>query len=472
MNTPLPLNMTLAGLPPIWNGEPLLEIRRHLRTDPVKLIVLDDDPTGTQTVEDIPVVTRWDEATLTAEFESPDRGFFILTNSRALDESQTIALHRELLGNLKKAAGGRPFTIVSRSDSTLRGHYEAETKVIEDVLGPFALKVVAPYFHAGGRFTLDDIHYVQSEDQLVPAHQTPFAADKVFGFNTSHLPSWIEEKTNGKTQAQNVISIGLDTIRSGGPDGVFDILTNAPAGAACVVNACTPKDIEVFAAAALRFEQSGRAILYRSAASLVAARLGLRPPPSLPAEFISSQSKNGGLIVVGSHVPKTTEQLSHLLDLDALEAVELDVDTLFASDDSEGYLVELAVRIQNLISSGKDVLLYTSRKLVFASSHRDNLDISGRVAKAIVLIVRCLEDAPGFVIAKGGITSSTIATDALEIRRATVLGQLVPGVPVWRADGDSRFPQIDLVIFPGNVGSPESLVTAYQKISRLRKAGA
>ncbi len=456
----------LATLPAPWPEEVLSGIRRALRESPRKVVVLDDDPTGTQTVDGITVVTQWDTQTLREAFEEPTPGFFILTNSRALTESGTVELHREILAQLQEAAGNLPFTIVSRSDSTLRGHFLAEAKVISELRGPFEMIVLAPFFQAGKRLTLNDTHYLVDRGKLIPCHESPFAQDKVFGYNTSHLPTWVEEKTKGATRAQDVITIPLDTIRNKGPEGVFAILAQAPKGCTCIVNACRQKDMEVFAAAALKFEEAGNKVLYRTAAAFVAARLGIRPPPPLLPAFISNNKERGGLIIVGSYVPKSSEQLEKLIELDELTAIELDVNELLSSEDPEAYLHSLGERLETSLAASEDVVVYTSRGLVFSEAKEQNLNIGGRVADALVSLVKNLKASPGFVIAKGGITSSTIATDALNIRKAQVLGQLVPGVPVWRASDDSRFPNIDLVIFPGNVGETDGLVVAYQKLVR------
>lgn len=47
-----------------------------------KIIVLDDDPTGVQTVHDIYVYTDWTVESLRKGFAAPEKLFFILTNSR------------------------------------------------------------------------------------------------------------------------------------------------------------------------------------------------------------------------------------------------------------------------------------------------------------------------------------------------------------------------------------------------------
>lgn len=167
-----------AALPPVWSDDPLPAIRHALGAVSRKLVVLDDDPTGTQTVYDVPVVTRWDEATLAAELANDLPCFYCLTNSRSLDAADARTLNLELAANLRRAAARRErtFTIVSRSDSTLRGHFAEETEALTEITGPYDATIVFPYFEAGGRFTLHDVHYVAEGDRLVPAASTPFAA--------------------------------------------------------------------------------------------------------------------------------------------------------------------------------------------------------------------------------------------------------------------------------------------------------
>jgi len=222
--------------------------------------------------------------------------------------------------------------------------------------------------------------------------------------------------------------------------------------------------MEVFAAAALRLELSGTRILYRSAAALASARLGIALQPPLEDGVGLVNTKSRALIVAGSYVPKTTEQLEPLQALDSIEKIELDVAALLESD-SETLVAELSEKVNRTLQAGQDVLLFTSRSLVSANDESSNLSIGTRVSQALVEIVRNLQESPRFIIAKGGITSSDVATKGLEIRKATIIGQLIAGVPVWRSEAGSRFPQLDYVVFPGNVGGPNALLEAYQKIT-------
>ena len=258
-------------------------------------MVLDDDPTGTQTVHDVPVLTVWDVDTLRAELAQPGPCFYILTNSRSLRRMPRGSVNREIARNLREAVWRnegftsepdhsrqlccRAFTLISRSDSTLRGHYPLETDVLAEELGPFDATILIPYFEAGGRYTMGDVHYVAEGDVLVPAAETPFARDAAFGYRSSNLRDYVEEKTAGRVKAAEVASITLDDLRRGGPATVTKKLLSLPANSVCIVNAAAPRDLEVFVAGLAEAEARGSRYLFRTAAQFVAARLGLEPRP-------------------------------------------------------------------------------------------------------------------------------------------------------------------------------------------------
>jgi uncharacterized protein YgbK (DUF1537 family) len=440
-------------------------LRTAIAATPRKLVVLDDDPTGTQTVHDIAVVTRWDVATLRAELERHEAGFYILTNSRSLSAPAAYALNIELAQNLRAAAAeaGVDYTIVSRSDSTLRGHFQIETDALGAACGPFHATLLVPYFEAGGRYTMGDTHYVMEGDALVPAAETPFARDVAFGYRNSDLRAWVEEKTAGRVRAADVQSLSLQLIRGGGPDAVLESLLSVPHGACVIVNAVAPRDVEVVALATLRAEQRGRSLLFRTAASFVAARLGLEPRPLLdPAALATGTANTGGLIIAGSHVPKTTQQLARLREVHAVYAVELPVDAVLGGKQASIVLDEIIRRTNTALLAGKDVLVFTSRHLVAGSNAEGDLEIGQRVSQALISVVQGLHVRPRFLVAKGGITSSDIATRGLNVQRALVLGQLLPGVPVWRLGPEAKFPGLNYVVFPGNVGGPDALADAYR----------
>jgi len=466
--TLLPLSRAdaLANLPAEWPDDLLPALAVAARTAP-KLVVLDDDPTGTQTVQNIQVVTDWKVDTLATALLGDAPGFYILTNSRSLAPAATRALHLELATNLRAAAAqiGTRFTVFSRGDSTLRGHYPLETDTLAETLGPFDGTLIAPYFEAGGRLTLYGVHYVAEADQLVPAGETAFARDATFGYRQSFLPAWVEEKTGGRVPAGDVVHLPLSVLRTEGPSGVASRLITLPAGRFIVSDAVVRRDIEVLALGLLQAEAAGRRLLVRTAASLVAARLGQSPQPLLDGRAFSVPAlATGGLIVVGSYVPKSTAQVRALRAALPVREVELRVPDLLSPTQRQAAVKNAALRINQLLSHGELVLLVTSRDLVTGASPEESLAIVGRVSSAVVEIVRQLTVRPRFLIAKGGITSSDVATAGLGVRRATVQGQLLPGVPVWRLGAESKFPGLHYVIFPGNVGGDSALVDAVHRL--------
>ncbi|MBQ5543288.1 MAG: hypothetical protein IIU06_09530, partial [Erysipelotrichales bacterium] len=191
---------------------PAEELRRH----PFKWIVLDDDPTGTQTVHGVPVYTGWSVPLLCEALKAPGNLFFLLTNSRGLTETETAALHREITQNVLAASGetGVKYLYISRSDSTLRGHFPLETDLLaEGLRGDYGHTdgvILYPFFPEGGRYTVGNIHYVRYGDDLVPASETEFAKDVTFGYKSSDLREYAEEKTGGKVKAEDVLCVSLE----------------------------------------------------------------------------------------------------------------------------------------------------------------------------------------------------------------------------------------------------------------------
>ncbi len=458
---PIRLSETLAALPEPWADSLLPEIQERLVVAKRTLVVLDDDPTGTQTVHDVPVLTEWSAPALQAELARREPVFFVLTNSRSLPLAEAQALNAEIGRNLTRAAqaAGRDFAVVSRSDSTLRGHYPGEVDALAEGLGQrFDATLIIPFFLEGGRYTLGDIHYVAEGDALIPAAETPFARDAAFGYRSSDLRQWVEEKTDGRVRAAHVRAISIEQLRTHGPRAVGRALMDLAGGAVCVVNAAEMRDMEVFVSGLLDAEESGKRFLYRTAASFVQVRAGIAPRPLLGPADLSLPAEGGALFVVGSYVPKTTAQVNRLLAETGIARVEIDAAALL-DEAQAGQAVAVAVDALNAaLQEGRDVVLYTSRGLITGADAAESLAIGRRVSDSLVEIVRSLEVRPRYLVAKGGITSSDIATKALGMRRAFVFGQALPGVPVWQAGPESRYPGLAYVVFPGNVGGDDALV--------------
>ncbi|MEZ4708821.1 MAG: four-carbon acid sugar kinase family protein [Caldilineaceae bacterium] len=464
---------TLQQLPAEWPESLLPHIRQSIAAGGRKLVVLDDDPTGTQTVYDIPVLTEWSVDVLAAELTNELPAFYILTNSRSLPLVDAQALNHEIGQNLLAAGqrAGRAFAVVSRSDSTLRGHYPGEVDALAAALGQDVdATLIIPFFLEGGRLTINDVHYVAEGDELVPAAETPFAKDAAFGYTASNLRDWVFEKTGGRVQPAQIYAVTLEQIRTGGPQAVAQQLTSLPKGSVCIINSVSLRDQEVFVAGLLAAEAAGKQFIFRTAASFVQARLGLATRPILTQPQLDMPKQGGGLVVVGSYVPKTSSQLERLLAQGGAAAVEINVNALLDDATRDLVLQKAAQAITEGLAANQDVVVYTSRQLISAATAAESLAIGQRVSDGLVALVQGLTVQPRYLLAKGGITSSDVATKGLGVKRALVLGQILPGVPVWRIGAESRFPGMPYIVFPGNVGD-EDAVANVVKALRMQSAG-
>lgn len=437
-----------------------------------QIVVLDDDPTGVQTVHDVSVYTDWSPESIREGFEEPGRLFFILTNSRSFTAEQTERVHREIARNVADVARelGRDYLIVSRGDSTLRGHYPLETQVLRDVFQRESGRTVdgdilCPYFKEGGRFTLDNIHYVRYGEELVPCGQTEFARDETFGYQSSSLPAYIQEKTGGACRAEDVTCISLARLRALDYEGVEAQLEAVRDYGRIVVNAVEDCDVKVLATALYRAMAKGRNYTVRCAAALVKALGNISDRPLLRREeMVTGESRHGGIIVVGSHTKKTTAQLEALKGVEGIEFIEMNSDLVLTPGALEEEAAAITARCSQLIAQGRTCCVSTKRALLTVENDtpEEALLRSVRISDAVQSCVAGLTATPAFVVAKGGITSSDVGVKALRTRRAWVLGQIRPGIPVWRTDEASRFPGVPYVIFPGNVGEESTLREAVE----------
>ncbi|MCF0261715.1 MAG: hydroxyacid dehydrogenase [Sphaerochaetaceae bacterium] len=445
-------------------------LKAEIDLDKSKIIVLDDDPTGVQTVHDISVYTDWSCESIEDGFNDKNKVFFILTNSRGFTQKETIKVHTEIAKNIASVAKrlGRQFVIVSRSDSTLRGHYPVETEVLKSVLedeglASFDAEVLCPYFREGGRFTIGNVHYVKEGAYLTPAGQTEFAKDKTFGYCASNMCEYVEEKTQGSYKACDVVCISLDDIRALNIDKITKQLMGVSGFNKIVVNAVSDVDVKVFCIALYRAMKSGKRFMMRTAASIVKVMGGISNQPLLTREqMICNNTTAGGIIVVGSHTAKTTAQLEALKGLKDVEFCLFDSDLVLDEAKFEKEKARVQSWVDGVISSGKTAVVYTKRKLLVVENDtkEEALIRSVKISNAVQSFVANLKEAPAFVMAKGGITSSDIGTKALKVKRANVLGQIQPSVPVWQLGVESRFPGTPFVIFPGNTGDETTLRSA------------
>ncbi|WP_068818057.1 four-carbon acid sugar kinase family protein [Phormidesmis priestleyi] len=440
-----------------------------------KIIVLDDDPTGSQTVHSCLLLMQWDVETLRLGLADQAPIFFILTNTRALTPDKAAAITREVCHNLKQALALediQDFLVVSRSDSTLRGHYPIETDAIAEELGSFDAHFLVPAFFEGGRTTRESVHYLKVNGVDIPVHETEFARDSVFGYQHSYLPNYVEEKTHGKIKASQVTRFLLADLRSSGGNSedslLRDRLMHLHNNQCCVVDAETQDDLNRFAIEVLAAASEGKRFLFRSAASLLTALANLPPQPVSP-EAMAQYVRGGkpGAVIVGSHVKKTTGQLQTLLQQPGTVGVEIDVARLLNQSDDSGLLTETVQKVHEIHRAGKTPVIFTSRQELTFGSVQTRLEFGEAVSKLLMKVLRQLPSDVGFLISKGGITSNDTLSQGLSLRTASLLGQVLAGVSMVRTPADHpQFPNLPVVLFPGNVGDETALATVYQRLSK------
>ncbi len=432
-----------------------------------KIIVLDDDPTGSQTVHSCLLLTRWDVETLQLGLADDSPIFFVLTNTRALTAKEATDVTREVCHNLKLAIDApEGFLVVSRSDSTLRGHYPVETDVIAQELGPFDAHFLVPAFFEGGRITRDSVHYLIIDGTPTPVHETEFARDSVFGYHHSDLSNYVEEKTQGRIPAAAVERFVLEDIRAGSLARLMNLTGNQ----CVVVDGETQADFNQFAADVLAAASQGKRFLFRSAASILTSLANLGPQP-VAAEDMAKYVRGSkpGAVIVGSHVKKTTQQLENLLKEPGIAGIEIDVAHLLDESETQrtALLRQTLATIYDAHTTGKTPVVYTSRQELTFADVQTRLQFGAAVSDLLMDIVRGLPPDLGFLVSKGGITSNDVLSKGLALRSARLLGQILPGCSIVRTPVDHpQFPELPVVLFPGNVGDADALATVYRRLSK------
>ncbi|MDM9584158.1 four-carbon acid sugar kinase family protein [Nostoc sp. GT001] len=432
-----------------------------------KIIVLDDDPTGSQTVHSCLLLMHWDVETLRRGLQDDSPIFFVLTNTRALTPESAASVIKEVCQNLKIALNAEEiddFLIVSRSDSTLRGHYPIETDAIAQELGPFDAHFLVPAFFEGGRITRDSVHYLIIGGVPTPVHETEFARDSVFSYHHSYLPKYVEEKTQGRISAEVVERFLLADIRAGSLERLLQFKGNQCA----VVDGETQADLNRFAVDILAAASQGKRFLFRSAASILTALAAL-PPQPIAAENMAQYVRQGkpGAVIVGSHVKKTTQQLEALLQVEGTVGIEVNVARLLdETNQSAALLSEIQESTRAAHEAGKTPVVYTSRQELNFKDVKTRLEFGEKVSSLLMDIVRGLPSDIGFLISKGGITSNDVLSTGLALTSARLLGQILAGCSMVLTSSDHpQFPDLPVVLFPGNVGDADALGTVYQRLT-------
>jgi uncharacterized protein YgbK (DUF1537 family) len=412
-----------------------------------RLLVLDDDPTGTQLASDIPVLLSWDSAGLENFFSSPHRAAFVLTNTRAVDRDTAVSIVEEIRDRCEAIAARRGMSVgyVLRGDSTLRGHVVAE---IEALATDHTIVVFCPAYVEAGRVTVAGRHELVAGASRVPMDQTEYARDATFGYSTSQLERFLADA--GCTRP--VLLASLADVRS---ESLFNLLGSAPPGAVVVPDALDAADIERIAAAVERLQKQGVPVLVRCAASLATRLAGSAPKPVDSLDI--DRNQGGVLFVSGSHTSGATAQLDRLAQWIGPAAVVTMAEVFgpWRSDAVERH----AARLARALDRDGWACVTTERQ----TDHvRSGLADGAVVMEALCSVVEAVADRCAAVVAKGGITSAEVAKSALRARSATVVGQLSTGVPVWSLSTPRG--ALPYVVCPGNIGDRELLVDVARKL--------
>jgi uncharacterized protein YgbK (DUF1537 family) len=443
----------------------------------LKLIVLDDDPTGSQTVHSCPLLLRWDAGSLRRGLAHPSPLLFVLANTRALDGEAARERVRQICRALKPllaeaVADGQwqRWMVICRGDSTLRGHFPLEADVVAEELGPFHANLLVPAFLPGGRTTVDGVHLLHGE----PVHHSAFARDGLFGYSTSHLPAWVEQKTGGRIPAAAVQQVGLAALDAAaqsapGLQALVERLASLEGQPWVAVDAEYPQQLRALGQAVEQLSRDGRQLMAQSAASLIN---GLVELPAQPLDVqgltrLRRRSPEGrplpGLVLVGSHVQLADQQLDCLLRDPGCAPIEIPVAKLArvleaaAPQELLGSL-ELAwlMQLRKACSGEQTPVLFTSRGELQCASAAERRRLGLELAALMARLAAAVASDLGYVVSKGGITTHTLLAHGLQSEQVELQGQLLPGLSMVLV-GD-----LPVLTFPGNLGDVQSLWQAWK----------
>ena len=452
----------------------------------MKIVVFDDDPTGSQSVYGCPLVLNWEEEIIDKAIIQPSKLLFLLANTRSLNPHQAELRTRKVCNAFKESASRKGINLqdvlfVSRGDSTLRGHGILEPEIIHQELGPFDATFHVPAFLEGGRTTRNGIHFLNN----CPVHLTDFASDQIFGYSKSFLPDWLEEKSDGKISADKVLLINAKELNFAidndqGMKHLLGVLKGLSNNALVVVDAENFSQLSVFGRAIIELMKTKR-FLFRSAASLISAfaQLPNNSATSLSLAALRRRDEfselKAGLVLVGSHVELADKQLKILLKDSCCEGIELPVTKIARV--LEGSLPDILlqdledqwfIELKKILNSSKTPVLFTSRGEISCSSIKSRMVFGLQLADLMARLVRRLLPDLGYVISKGGITTQILLQKALGVGIVQLKGQILPGLSIVCPETNDQSKQIPVITFPGNLGDPKTLLQAWELMEQIK----
>jgi uncharacterized protein YgbK (DUF1537 family) len=415
-----------------------------------QFVVLDDDPTGVQTLAGIRVLLAWDPARVRAALAGRP-SVHLITNTRALPAERVRSF---VAGAASAALEGEPdAAVVLRGDSTLRGHMLEEYLGVRDVVAPsgWPVLLLVPALPSAGRVTVGGFHLFDRDGRRTPLHETEYARDGVFAYASARLLEWAEERSGGLFGSAAGRELHLDVLHSRGPAAVTEALLALQASgdpAALAPDAETLDDLEVVAEGYRAATASGASVIVRCAPTFAGVLAGTTAPGLVP----SPSARDSVLVVCGSYVPQSTRQLSRLLDARSGSLVEADVVAL-AGDNPSGEIAELTAHVSHRLAADRLAVLATPRERPVGTT---SLDAGERIAAGLAQVVAGARPRPSLLVAKGGITAAVTLRDGVGAAEADVVGPVESGVSLWSAhwpDGS----ELDSLVVPGNVGDDDLL---------------
>jgi len=421
--------------------------------------VLDDDPTGVQTLAGIRVLLAWDAAKVVAALAGRP-SVHLITNSRALAPAAAGALVADAARLVLESVPDAH--LVLRGDSTLRGHLREEYEAVRGAAAPDAwpVLVLVPALPSAGRVTRGGVHLVERDGASIPLDETEYAHDGVFSYSTARLLGWAEERSAGLFAAANGREIHLDELRRRGASAVADALRElASDGRPAVLapDAVNADDLALIAEGYATAIRAGVSALVRCAPAFAGVLAGTTAPRLVDPP---RSSEGGVLLVCGSYVPATTRQLGAIAAARPGTLVEVDADAL-AGPEAEVEIARAAATATAMLRRERFAAIATPRT---RSEQTSSLPAGQRVAAGLARVAGLVEPRPPVIIAKGGITSAVTLHTGLRVDVADVVGPVLPGVSLWHAEAGQR--PLDYLVVPGNVGDDDLLVRLLDVVLR------
>jgi len=441
----------------------------------MKFIVIDDDPTGSQTVHDCLLLLKWDCTTLVKGFESKSNLFFILANTRSLSENDAKLTIEEICKNLKTVITSQAYEgeiiFISRGDSTLRGHNYLEPIALNSCLGPFDATFYIPAFIEGKRFTINGSHFVDK----TPISQTIFATDKIFGYETSNVKNLLFQQSKSQINfedIQNLLLSDIEMLNDKENNIVFKTLKNLKNNKHVIVDVENYYQLKKFSLVIKKLIKQKK-FLFRTAASFISSISEKKSFSQSEIFFSNLRIRNKeksflpGLIIVGSYVELSTIQLQNLLEMSNCNPIELDVFEFFkitSLDNNQKrrnlFKNKFLKEIRFSFQKGKTPVLFTSRKFM-SLEYSEQINFYNSLACFIAELVADLKYEIGYLISKGGITTNLILSKGLNADYVYLEGQILAGISVvtYNLKNGEKLP---IVTHPGNIGTKDSLVDIWK----------